>query len=79
MRKIIHCDGNCYDSIKQNNNIAEWKVIMNKTYRKEYRQKKMYLCDECIIDLLDCVWSGGGPFGSDVKKIIRIKGMDENE
>ncbi len=69
----IYCDGNCYSDIKQNNNKAEWKVILNKAYRKNYKQKKMYFCSECIVDLLDGTWSGGGVSGSDVKKIIKIR------
>lgn len=60
-------DGNC------ENEQAEWKVIMNKAFRKNYKQRKMYLCGECLIVLLDGVRSGRGPFPSDVKKIIKIK------
>jgi len=75
----IYCDGNCYSNEKKRNNIAEWKVIMNKAFRKNYKEKKMYFCSECIIDLLDGNWSGGGPYGSDVKKIIKIKGMKKND
>ena len=69
----IYCDGNCGTTI------AEWKVIMNKPYRKNYKQKKMYFCFECILDLLGGTLSGGGPNASDVKKIIKIKGMKANE
>ena len=61
----IYCNGNCGTTV------AEWKVIMNKAFRKEYRQKKMYFCSECIIDLLD--GSSTGPFKSDIKKIIKLK------
>ena len=66
------CDGVC-DGLT----IAVWKVIMNKTFRREYSQKKMYFCAECIIDLLDGF--GAGPFESDINKIIRIKGKNINE
>lgn len=65
--KPCDCDGNC------NYGTAIWKIIMNKSFRKNYRQRKMYLCSGCIIDLLDGVWSGGGPNGGNVKKIIKIK------
>jgi len=65
--KIIRCDGDC------GNPISVWKVIMNKVYRKNYKQKKMYFCGECIQDLLGGTWSGGGPNGGDVDKIIKIK------
>ncbi len=57
----IKCDGNC------NGKIALWKVIMNRWFRKEYSQKKMYFCDECIHDSLE------GPNSSNIKKIIKIK------
>ena len=62
----IDCDGDC-------GKISKWKVIMNKAYRKNYKQKKMYFCSECIIDLLDGTWSGGGPNAYNIKKIIKIK------
>ena len=75
----IECDGDCYSEEKKRNNMAEWKVIMNKTFRKNYRQKKIYLCNDCIEDLLAGIWTGGGPYGSDVKKIIKIKGGEEDE
>ena len=67
------CEGNC-DGLT----IAVWKVTMDKAFRKNYRQKHMYFCDGCVVELLDGFWTGGGPNGSDVNKINKIKRNDNN-
>ncbi len=68
------CHGNC-----EMYTIPNWKPIMNKAYRKNYNQRTMNLCTGCLIELLDGTWSGGGPFGSDVKRIVKKKRRKKHE